>query len=320
LGGIHKEKAVMKLKILVTGGSGRIGTAVMKVLQDASYEAIDYDVVPPKTRDDRFVKGNLTDLKDLKVAMKGVDAVIHLAAYYYEGIAPDYSSLWDINATGTFNVLEAAVRNKVKKIIYASSICATGINTWMTPNHGIEYLPVDEKHPCRPQNLYGTAKLMGEQLGWMYTSMSDTSFIGLRLATVWFPREEWKDWSFIERFVKDPEVVFNEPSSGSRGWPILKDLVWQYVGVQDVAEAFKLALEKERIKYGIYHIGATDTCSDWDSIKIAKTFYPGVPLMNPVDFLVDRKKTLFDISKAQKELGYIPRFNWREFMRKKNVD
>jgi len=303
------------MRVLVTGGSGRIGTYVIEALENAGCEVIDYDIAPPKTRKCDFVKGNITDLKALEAATKVVDAVVHLAAYYFEGAAPDYPSLWDVNVTGTFNVLEASIRNKIKKILYASSICATGLNTWMTPNHGVEYLPVDEEHPCRPQNLYGTGKLIGEKLGWMYAAKSDVSFIGLRVATVWFPPEGWKDWGLIEGYVKKPEAVFNEPCSGPRGWPVLMDLTWQYVGVRDVAEAFKLALEKEGVKFGIYNIGADDTCSDWDSIKIAKTFYPGVPLRDPVDFLVDRKKALFDISKAKKELGYRPKFNWREFIR-----
>ncbi|MHA1835114.1 MAG: NAD-dependent epimerase/dehydratase family protein [Candidatus Baldrarchaeia archaeon] len=307
------------MKVLVTGGSGRIGIRAMKVLEKAGYEVIGFDIKPPKN-DYNFIIGDIRDRKSTENVTKNVDVVLHLAAYPNEGAIPSYQEGWDVNCTGTFNIFESAVKNKVKKVVYASSICATGILTWVTPEHSLEYFPVDENHPCRPENLYGTSKLLAEKLAWMYSKRSNTSFIGLRIATVWFDNDAGNPdrstkW-IIENFVKDPSAVFKQPFSNDNRRFALKDLVWQYVGVWDVCEALKLAVEKADVKFRIYNIGASDTCSNWDSVKIAQFFYPNVPIRNPWVFLVERKKALWDISRAKRELGYMPKFSWTEFARK----
>jgi nucleoside-diphosphate-sugar epimerase len=84
--------------------------------------------------------------------------------------------------------------------------------------------------------------------------------------------------------------------------------------VGDVVEAMKLGVEKKTEGFEVYNISAADTCSDWDSLKIAQCFYPDVPILDPEAFQRDKKKTLFKFSKAEKELGFKPRFSWREFM------
>lgn len=308
------------MKILVTGGSGRIGLRIIETLQKSGYDVINFDIFPQKG-DFEFVKGNVTDRQAIENVTNGVDAVVHLAAYPTEPSIPSYPEGWDVNCTGTFNVFEASAKNGVKKVAYASSICATGILTWVKPNNSIEYFPVDERHTCKPQNLYGTSKLISEKIAFMYSKRSNTTFIGLRIATVWFdksdgePAESTKN--LIENYVKDPSAVFKQShSSIPLNVNALKDLTWQYVGVSDVAEAFKLAIEKEEAKSCIYNIGAADTCSTWDSLKLAQYFYPGVPIRNQVAFFIDPKKALWDISKAQRELGYRPKFSWTEFMKK----
>lgn len=311
------------MKILVTGGSGKIGIRVIKILEKSGCDIINFDIIPQKDNFE-FIKGDIKNRKAIETATKGVDVVLHLAAYPTELAIPSYPEGWDVNCTGTFNVFGASVKNRVKKVVYASSICATGILTWVTSNKLIEYFPVDENHPCKPQNLYGVSKLVSEKLASMYSKKSDTIFIGLRIATVWFDKSNGEPAEFtknlIEKYVKDPCAVFKLSSSSSRlNVHALKDLTWQYVGVWDVAEAFKLAIEREGTNSSIYNIGAADTCSDWPSIKLAHFFYPDVPFRNLLPFLVDKKEALWDISKAQRELGYRPKFNWREFMKKEHA-
>ena len=284
----------------------------MEVLEKAGHEVTDFDLVPPKTGDFNFIKGNITSRKEVDSALRGMDAVIHYAAYPEEGAGPTYSDTWDVNVTGTFNIFELSIKNNIEKVVYASSICATGLITWVT-HHSIEYFPVDELHPCRPQDLYGMGKLITEKLAYIYAKRSDTSFIGLRFAAVWFghPDHDERTKMILDKYVKDPSRIF-EIEKKER--PAMRDLCYEYVGVADAVEASKLALEKEGVKCDVYNIGAADTCSDWDSIKLAKFLYPEVPIRNPLAFLVDRKKPLWDISKAQRELEYRPKFNWREFV------
>ena len=128
------------MKVLVTGGSGKIGMRTMQVLQKAGHKVTDFDIVPPKEGDYKFIKGSLTNRRQVNRALKGMDVVVHLAAYPTETSAPTYLDMWDVNHTGSFNIFEYAIKNNLKKIVYASSICATGLITWVTPNHSIEYI------------------------------------------------------------------------------------------------------------------------------------------------------------------------------------
>lgn len=282
----------------------------------ANNEVKALDVQEPKTRDVEFIRGDLRDLTKLKEITKGIDCIIHLAAYSRERSIPSYPEGWEVNCTSTFNVFEAAALNGVKKVIFASSICAAGPITWASPNHSLEYFPIDEQHPCHPQDLYGTSKLIGENVAWMYSKRCDTRFIGLRMATVWFRTEKGIDpgteW-LINTYVQDPGAWSAIPATEKRRFAV-KDLAWQYVDARDVVQAFRLCLENQDIKYGIYNIGAEDTPSSWDSLQLARYFYPEVSVRDPLGYLVDKKRALWDISKARKDLGFRPVHHWKEFM------
>jgi nucleoside-diphosphate-sugar epimerase len=305
------------LKILVTGGSGRIGLEILKVLQKSGHDVVDFDMFPPKL-DVEFIKGDLRDRELINDAVKGIDAVIHLAAFPTEPSIPCYEEGWDVNCTGAFNVFDASVKHKVMRLVYASSICATGILTWTSPADRVPYFPVDEDIQCRPQNLYGVSKLLSEQLAYMYSKRSSTTLVGLRIATVWFysngiATESTKN--LVDKYVKDPSAILKKQSSlPNLNINALKDLAWQYVGVLDVAEAFRRAVEKDELHSGIFNIGAANTCSNWDSIKLAKYFYPDVPILSISSFVAEPKKPLWSIEKARRELDYKPKFDWKEIV------
>jgi len=304
-------------KIMITGGSGKIGEFIIKELKDKCEVSV-FDLIEPKDNEVNFIRGDIKNLENLREATKNVDSVIHLCAYPNERaiVSSTYPNGWDINCTGTFNVFEAAVTNEVKKVVFASSICATGIITGTSSEHSIKYFPINEVHPCNPQNLYGTSKLIAEKLAYMYSRRSNTSFIGLRIATVWFKSEEGIDENTklrLKTYIKDPSYVSTLACTDKERAMHIKDLTWQFVDARDVAQAFRLSLEKKDVKYDIYNIGSLDTPSNWDSIKLAKYFYPNVRISNSLVFLVDKKRALWDISKAQKELGYKASYNWQEY-------
>lgn len=323
----HVHKACLKIKngdggrkmasrerILITGGAGQIGEMITNELKN-DYDIKVIDIKKPRMQSAEFYQDDLSNIEKVKEFTKGIDYIIHLAAYSREGNIPSYPEGWQVNCTGTFNVFDSAVANNVKKVVFASSICAAGPITWTSPNHSIKYFPIDELHPTRPHNLYGTSKLIGENLAWMYTTRSTTSFVGFRMATVWFKSDSGIDPTteiFIS-YVKDPTSIERLPHNEKRRFAF-KDLPWQYVDARDVVQAFRLGIEKRINGYEIFNIGAEDTPSDWESLKLAKYFYPEVPIRDPLIYFVDKKRTLWDISKARKELGYKPVYNWREYM------
>jgi nucleoside-diphosphate-sugar epimerase len=315
-------------KILVTGGSGKIGRFIIDQMKK-EYDLVVFDMQKPNDEDAGFIKGDIRNYQSLDSAAREMDGIIHLAGYYTESIMPSYLEGWEVNCTGTFNVFESAVRNKVRRVVFASSIAATGILTWTSCEHGIEYFPVDELHPCNPETLYGVGKLAAEKVARMYSERSNTSFICLRMASAWYKSEgqiEEQTRQQIDTYIKDPTNALrvSPPPDKKREYYVIedpragkKDLTWQYVDARDVAQAFSLAIKKKDIKYGIYNIGAADTPSKWDSLKLAQFFYPDVPIRNAVAFLIDKKRALWDISRAQRELGYRPLHNseeWNKFL------
>jgi len=312
------------MKIVVIGGSGRIGSLVMPDLEKAGHEVINFDILKPQTDKYKFIKGSLTDFEAVEKATRGADVVALLAAYIWD--IEDYRKMWEVNLTGSFNVLEAAARNKVKKVVYASSGSYYGIGTWREPQY--QYFPIDEKHPCLSQNLYGTGKRMVEELCYMYSMRSDAlphkeighiSTVCLRFAAVWFPPGRGGAMIATKGLPKgeDPvegwyenalKISRRQPLSGAEA-----EYAMQYVGVMDAVQSIRLAVEKDGIIHGVYNIGADESGSELDSLEIARLYFPGVPIRYPELFLAHKKKPLLDITKAQKELGYRPRFHWKDW-------
>jgi nucleoside-diphosphate-sugar epimerase len=170
--------------------------------------------------------------------------------------------------------------------------------------------------------MYGMGKHMIEDLCYMYSKRYNLSAIALRFATVWFdpgfaiigrettldiPNMTGKDmvsW-YREQMLR---MSRHEPLQANE-----RDLAAQYVGHMDIVQGCRLALENEGIKYAVYNLGADESGSELDSLEIAGLYYPGVPIRNPELFLANPKKPLFDITKAQKDLGYKPRFHWKDW-------
>jgi len=103
------------MKILVTGGNGRIGRFVVAELQTQKHDVIAFDMVGPGDANVDFVKGDITKPDEIDRAMKGVDGVIHLAAIPSMMPGVPYVEYMNVNVTGTFNVLAAAANNTVMR-------------------------------------------------------------------------------------------------------------------------------------------------------------------------------------------------------------
>jgi len=290
-------------RVLITGGSGNLSKYVIEELK-RKHEIKILDLVKPKYDQYQFIQGDMASFKEAKQALKNIDAIIHLAAIPYD--TGEAQKIWRTNVTGTFNILEAAAKNNIKKIVIASSIDAYGFEFWSKP-FTPDYFPLDEKHPCKPDDTYGMSKMIGEKLCYGYSRKYGISIICLRLATIVYPgSDDAKRWVSN---VEDPEFTLMPDRV-----PI-KDSIWAYVDARDVAQAFRLALEKQDLRYEIYNIGAEDVFSQVDSLDLIRRYYPDVKMIsNKERFLTEKKKALFDITKAQKELGYKPKFTWRDHL------
>jgi UDP-glucose 4-epimerase len=163
---------------LVIGGAGYIGSHVAREFLDQGHGVTVYDNLSGGSRenlfpDGSFIHGDILDYHSLAAAAKGgFDALIHLAAFKAAGesmLKPEKYSVNNIN--GTINILNAAVEGGIKNIVFSSSAAVFG-----EP----EYLPIDEKHPTKPENYYGFTKLEIERfLGW-YEKLKGLRFAALR--------------------------------------------------------------------------------------------------------------------------------------------
>ena len=164
-------------KILVTGGAGYVGSHVVKALRDAGESPIVFDNLSTGLRENLlpgipFFLGDTLSPEQLKLAMNGVESIIHMAAHKAAGESMTAPGKYAINnLTGTINLLNAATEAKIKYFVFSSSAAVYG-----EP----KYLPLDEEHPTDPLNFYGYTKLEIENLlGW-YSKLKDIRCASLR--------------------------------------------------------------------------------------------------------------------------------------------
>ena len=281
------------MKLLVTGGSGRVGKFVVAGLRD-SYEITVFDRREPHSKDVRFIKGDVTILRYVEEAARGIDAIIHLAAIPVP-LPGQPDKVMKVNVMGTLNVLEAAVRNNVKRVMFASSDAVLGI-IFAERDLAPEYLPVDESHPLRPQDSYGLSKLIGEEICKSYSRKHGISTICLRYCFVWYP-ETYEGYSAIAKSPMNPKRL------------------WAYTDVRDVVQAFGLALKARKLEHEAFFISAENTFSKTPSLELVKRYYPeGKVVSGRGRSPIQGNSSLFSIEKARTLLGYAPEYGWEDLV------
>ncbi len=307
------------MKVAVTGASGSIGSYVLATLGEHGHELVAVGRTRPKRDDVRFSAASLGDEESLERSFAGADAVVHLAAVTSPSRAPALELL-ETNVSGTFRVLEAAARAGVGKVVFASSGAATGFS-FPRRDRVPRYLPLDEEHPCDPDDTYGLSKLLGEQACGRWSRAHDLSTIALRINSTWYvdrPGAEralggggWaKDFTIDDlwgryRFqLEEPE---RERASGP-GPPPPRDLLWAFTDGRDAAEAFRLAVENQMIRHDVFLINGFDTGSFTETQALLARYMPGVDVRRPLP----GHATLWSYDRATRLLGYEPRHSWRD--------
>jgi nucleoside-diphosphate-sugar epimerase len=162
-------------RVLITGGAGRIATKLRTNLTDYRLRLLDRNLGNGLRDNEDACAGDITDFAVVLDAVRGCDAVIHLAAN--PQVSASWEDLRDPNVEGTYNVFEAACRAGVRQVIFASSNHATGMldkrQEW----------PIGPGH-LAPDSLYGVSKVFGEALGRYYADNSEMSVICLRIGWI----------------------------------------------------------------------------------------------------------------------------------------
>lgn len=272
-------------RIVVTGGSGKAGRAVVRDLLEHGYEVLNVDIAPSTEQAARFLKIDLTDYGQTVEALRDADAVIHLAAIPAPGLMADQTT-FAINTLSTYNVFSAAALHKHQRVVWASSETTLGL-PFDDPQP--RYAPIDEQHPLYPQSSYALSKVTGEEMGRHFARWSGIPHIALRFSNVMEPH----DYDRFESWQGDPTV---------RKWNL-----WGYVDARDVAQSCRLGLTAEIAGAESFIIASADTVMRRANRDLMAEVFPNVPLKDGTG----DHETLLGVGKAKSMLGYQPGMWWR---------
>jgi nucleoside-diphosphate-sugar epimerase len=280
-------------RVVVTGGSGKLGRAVVRDLREHGYEAWNVDLAPPPggVKEDVIA----ADLEDFGSALEilteiddrhgGIDGLVHLAAIPAPGLAPNHE-IFRRNTVSTYNVFEAARRAGVRNVVWASSETVLGLPFDEPPPH----IPADE-YPPRPESAYSLSKLVGEAIAEQFCRWDpELKLVGLRFSNVMDP----EDYAEFPSFDADAQA---------RKWNL-----WGYIDARDGAQAVRKALEADLVGAEVFVIANADTVMSRPNDELVAEVFPGVPYESPPG----PNDTLLSIEKARRVLGYEPEHSWRE--------
>jgi nucleoside-diphosphate-sugar epimerase len=302
------------VRILVTGGRGRVGQAAVRALDAAGHDVTVTDLAPPSwdipdpdaPAADRlpYVRADLSDYGEAVAVIGGTvatqgpvggrfDAVVHAAAHPAPVAHPPHV-VFANNMLGVFHVVEACVRWRVPRLVVISSETVPGVIFAERPFLP-SYLPVDEAHPVAPQDPYALAKHFGEQLCDAAVRRSDLRVISLR-----------------------PTWVQSGDSWARNLGPLVRDRAapsvtgWAYVDADDLAEAVRLACESDLPGHEVMYVAAEDTVGGRDLHESWRAAFPD----SPTELLPVPRPDAggIDTSRARRLLGWAPRRTWRDHL------
>ena len=241
-------------RVLVIGGAGFIGGFVVsELLKHDVKEVIIYDNfargkminIEDSLKDERCsifpLGGDVREIDILNEAMKDVDYVFHLAAMWLLHCKDFPRTAFDVNISGTFNVLEACVKNNVKKLVYSSSASVYG---------DAVQVPMEEDHPFNNKNFYGATKIAGEAMATAYNDRYGLEIVGLRYMNVYGPgQDQHAVYSGVV------PIMLNKIEAGEQ--PIINgdgSQAYDFIYVEDIARANIASLESD-VNLGYYNVG-----------------------------------------------------------------
>jgi UDP-glucose 4-epimerase len=241
-------------RILVIGGAGFIGSFVVEeLLKHPVAEVVVYDnftrgkkeYLDQALQDSRCsifpFGGDIRDIDILDAAMKNKDYVICLAAMWLLHCKDYPRTAFEVNIAGTFNVLEACVKNHIKKLVWSSSASVYG--------DAVE-LPMTESHPYNNKNFYGATKIAGEAMCTAYHDRYGLPIIGLRYMNVFGPHQDQ-----TAAYTGVIPIMLNKIDANEK--PVINgdgSQAYDFIYVEDVARANVCSLISD-ISFGFYNVG-----------------------------------------------------------------
>lgn len=288
-----------RLRVAVTGGSGRIGSALLRRLVAHGHQVVNLDIRHARIAEARHHFVDLTRREQVQPALDGIDAVCHLGEIPNLGaLAPEH--VYAHNTAAGAVVMQTSVDLGIPRLIYTSSIQVYGMSYphFLPPVQ----VPVAETHPLRPQQAYALSKVANEIYAQLLATQRGASVAIFRLPWVCDfdldPRLDCEHWAWLtERITRMEEL-------GS------------YVHVSDAAEALALAIEHPRPGCDIYQLCADDGLFHRPVRAWLREAYPDLPPL-PLDWPDDRSPYLND--KFRSHFPWTPRWSILDHMRRRGL-
>ena len=299
-----RVRTLGEVRVFFTGGSGKAGRHAISHLVQEGHRVVNADLVAlghPGVADLRI---DLTDAGQVFNALcayagfdelepgTGVpsyDAVVHFAAIPAILVRPD-NETFRVNTLSTYNVIDAAVKLGIRKVIFASSETTYGI-CFADGELQPEYVPVDEEHPTVPHDSYAMSKVVNEATARSFQARTGIDIYGLRINNVIEPHEyEIK----FPAFIADPGLRRRN--------------MFAYIDARDLGQMVECCLRTDGLGYEVFNVSNDDMSVGITSDEVYERFYAGVPRRREMG----RDATFYANDKAKRLVGFAPRHSWRD--------
>ena len=294
------------MRILFTGGAGKAGRHVVPYLMAQGHRVLNLDLVPLEAEGVDNLIVDLTDPGQVFSAMQSYanfdelepgtgmpkfDAVVHFAAVPRILIKPDCET-FRVNTLSTYNVMEAAVKFGIRKVVFASSETTYGV-CFADGEVKPDYVPVDEDHPTVPHDAYAMSKVCNEATGRSFQARTGFDIYGLRINNVIEPHE----------YAQNFPAFMEDPSLRRRN-------IFAYIDVRDLGQMVERCLQTDGLGYEVFNVSNDDMSVGISSSEVRARFYDGVPVKREMG----ENETFYANDNAKKLLGFQPKHSGREVL------
>lgn len=295
------------MRIFFTGGSGKAGKHVIPYLLGQGHRVMNVDLTPLNHPEVDNLVADITDSGQMFNAMSSYagldelelghgipkfDAVVHFAAVPRILLKPD-NETFRVNTIGTYNVIEAAVKLGIRKIIIASSETTYGI-CFSDGQTNPTVLPLEEDYDVDPMDSYGLSKVINEKTARAFQRRSGVDIYALRIGNVIEPHE------YEELF----PYYFANPEVRRRN-------AFCYIDARDLGQIVDLCLQKDGLGFQVFNAGNDQNGAVIPSKELASTFFPNVPVTRELG----EHEALFSNRKIRDVLGFKEQHNWQKYVK-----